>query len=84
MPAENIEFTLEIPVLSVRDVAVSNWIVHYILPLLERLGRECIWRAEQMNVIRHDNVPADSPEICRLPCLDDQSRCFVVRSRGLR
>jgi len=34
MPAENIEFTLEMPVLSVRDVTVSNWIVHYILPLL--------------------------------------------------
>jgi hypothetical protein len=33
-PAENIEFTLETPVLSVRDVAVSNWIVHDILPFL--------------------------------------------------
>ena len=34
MPAENIEFTLEMRVLSVRHVTVSNWIVHYILPLL--------------------------------------------------
>ena len=34
VPAENIEFTLETPLFSVRDVAVSNRIVHYILPLL--------------------------------------------------
>jgi hypothetical protein len=34
MPVENIEFTLERPVLTVRDTAMSNWIVHYILPLL--------------------------------------------------
>jgi hypothetical protein len=34
MPGENIQFTLETPVLSVRDVTVSNWIVHYIIPLL--------------------------------------------------
>ena len=34
MPAENIEFTLKTPVLSVRDIAVSNWVVHYIVLLL--------------------------------------------------
>jgi len=34
MPVENIEFTLERPVLTVSDMAMSNWIVDYILPLL--------------------------------------------------
>jgi hypothetical protein len=34
MPEENIEFTLVRPVLTVRDIAVSNWIVHHIIPFL--------------------------------------------------
>jgi len=50
-------------------------------PVLDRLWRECIWRAEQMNVIRHDDVATNPPEICRLPCRDDQPRCFVVREQ---
>src|SRR5439155_14165245 len=31
-----------------------------------------------MNVIRHDDVAASPPEICRLPCCDQQFRSFVV------
>jgi len=47
-------------------------------PILERLRGERIWRAEQMNVIRHDDEAASPPEICRLPCCDQQFRSFVV------
>ena len=50
-------------------------------PVLERLGWECIWRAEQMNVIGHDHVAPNPPEIRRLPCSDDQSRRFGVREQ---
>jgi hypothetical protein len=35
-----------------------------------------------MNVIRHDDVATNSPEICRLPRCDDQSRCFVIRAQS--
>jgi hypothetical protein len=31
-----------------------------------------------MNVIWHDDVATSQPEICRLPCRDDQSSCFIV------
>ena len=39
MPAKNVEFTLESPVLSVRNIAVSNWIVRNILPFLDHMIR---------------------------------------------
>ena len=50
-------------------------------PVLERLWRKRVWRAEQMNVIRHDHISADPPEICRLPRRNDQSLCFVIREQ---
>jgi len=34
MPRQNVEFTLVRPVTNMRNIAVSNWIVHYILPFL--------------------------------------------------
>jgi len=52
-------------------------------PVLERLRADRIWRAEHMNVVRHDDVATNPPEICRLPCRNDQSRCsFVCEQRS--
>ena len=50
-------------------------------PVLKRLRRECIRCAEQMNMIRHDDVATDSPEICCLPSRDHSSRGILVRQQ---
>ena len=115
---ENIEFALVRPVFSASDIAVSNRIIHYIIPflrvrfsapqlpvseislpkrqlismwpcsrdvifpksdpILKRAWRKRIRRAEQMNVIWHDDVAADTPGVGGLPCRDDSLRRFVV------
>jgi hypothetical protein len=47
-------------------------------PILKRAWRKRIRRAEQMNVIWHDDVAADTPGVGGLPCRDDSLRRFVV------
>ena len=50
-------------------------------PVLEWLRRECIWRTEQMNVVRHDDIATYTPEIRSLPCCDESSGRILVRQQ---
>jgi len=52
-------------------------------PVLKRSRRECIRRTEQMNVVRHDHVATDTPEVRCLPCGDESSRRLLVCEQQL-
>ena len=53
-------------------------------PVLERLGWERIWRAEQMNVIGHDHVAPNPPEIRRRHAVMISLAASEFASKGLR
>ena len=52
-------------------------------PVLKRSRRECIRRTKQMNVVRHDHVATDTPEVRCLPCGDESSRRLLVCEQRL-
>jgi hypothetical protein len=52
-------------------------------PVLKRSRRECIRRTEQMNVVRHDHIATDTPEVRCLPCGDESSRRLLVCEQRL-
>ena len=50
-------------------------------PILKRAWRKSIWRAKQMDVIRHHDVATDAPEIRRFPSVDNALHGVFIRKQ---
>jgi hypothetical protein len=50
-------------------------------PIVKRARRKSIWRAKQMDMIWHNDVAADAPEIRRFPSIDNALQGVFIRKQ---